>query len=167
MHVGRFTGLLVVFAAWSTQAQTPVPANEELEALEARMVELVNVEREARGIPALTMSTRLSDIARVYSALMAETGDVRHDLSTPVEERVLAVAPDTCRFGENIAKNTNLEYALGDLLASEGHRANLLDRRFTLLGVGIVRGENGSLYITQNFTRLCDARPGRMGPAEK
>jgi uncharacterized protein YkwD len=41
-------------------------------------------------------------------------------------------------------------------MMSEGHRANLLNDRFTLIGIGIVPGEDGFLYITQEFARPCD-----------
>ena len=77
----------------------------------------------------------------------------------PVEDRIRVALPDTCTFGENLSKHTTIDYSLGDLMMSEGHRANLLSDRFTLIGIGIVRGEDGFLYITQEFARPCDPPP--------
>lgn len=129
--------------------------------LERRMVELVNVERDARGIPPLELHPRLSELARKYSQRMAATGRVDHDLDRPMEERIRKVLPNTCMFGENVSKNTSVDYALSDLMTSEGHRDNLLNPGYEMVGVGIVQGENESLYITQEFARRCDPRRQR------
>jgi len=90
---------------------------------------------------------------------MAEARRIHHDLDRPVEERILAVLPETCTFGENLSKHATIDYSLGDLMVSTGHRANLLSERFTLIGIGIARGSDGFLYITQEFARPCDPPP--------
>ncbi len=132
------------------------PAGESIPELELRMAELVNVEREARGLQPLALSPALTELGRAYSAKMAKARIVHHELDRPVEDRILAALPKTCTFGENLSKHTTIDYSLGDLLTSPGHRANLLSDRFTLLGIGIVRDEDGFLYITQEFARPCD-----------
>ncbi len=135
------------------------PANESVVELELRMAELVNVEREARGLPPLAFSAALAGVGRDYSAKMAGARRVHHDFDRPIEERVLAALPDTCTFGENLSKHTTIDYSLGDLMVSPGHRANLLSERFTLIGIGIARGADGFLYIAQEFARPCDPPP--------
>jgi uncharacterized protein YkwD len=72
-----------------------------------------------------------------------------------MEDRISSVIKDACLFGENITKHYSIEYALSDLMGSPGHRANLLQPEFTGIGIGIVRGKGGLLYITQNFFRRC------------
>ena len=140
---------LLVIAALSCQS------NESRD-LENRMAELINIEREARGLQPLAVSPALADAARAYSGRMAALRRVHHDLANPVEDRIRGALPNICTFGENISKHTTIDYSLGDLMLSEGHRANLLNDRFTLIGIGIVRGEDGFLYITQEFARPCD-----------
>jgi len=135
------------------------PAKESIHELELRMAELVNVEREARGLPPLAFSPALAGVAREYSTKMASARRVHHDFDRPIEEKVLAVLPDTCTFGENLSKHTSIDYSLGDLMVSPGHRANLLSERFTIIGIGIARGTDGFLYITQEFARPCDPPP--------
>lgn len=147
----------LVAAALATSAQ-PEPATEELE---TKMVELINVEREARGIPPLAFSSALARVALDYSLKMARAGRAHHGLDRSMEERIKEVQPDTCWFGENVSKHTSIDYSLGDLLLSPGHRGNLLSPKFTEIGVGIVRAEDGFLYITQEFARRCDPRGGK------
>ena len=134
-------------------------AYESTSELELRMAELVNVEREARGQAPLAFSPVLAGVGREYSARMADARSVNHDLGRPVEERILGALPDTCTFGENLSKHTTIDYSLGDLMVSPGHRANLLSERFTFIGIGIARGTDGFLYITQEFARPCDPPP--------
>ena len=121
------------------------------------MVARINVEREARGIPPLERRRELTAIARSYSRRMAAIGKVKHEMDRPVEERIKDALPNSCMFGENVSKHTNIEYSIGDMMASEGHRENLLDTRFEALGVGIVRGDD-FLYFTLEFARLCEVR---------
>lgn len=131
---------------------------ESIEELERRMVELINIERDARALPTLAANRKLADVARDYSHRMVETGRVGHDVDRPMEERIQDVLPNTCLFGENVSKHTSVDYSLADLMTSEGHRANLLNREYTTIGVGIVRAEDGFLYITQEFARPCGPR---------
>ena len=131
-------------------------ADADTVALELRMIELVNIERDARGIPELRHAVELTRIARSYSFRMAATGKVHHRLDRPMEERVKEVLPATCAFGENVSKHTALEYSVGDLMLSEGHRENILHRDFDWIGVGIASGDDDYLYITQMFVRLCE-----------
>lgn len=131
---------------------------EPTRGLELRMAELVNVEREARGLAPLDYSTALADVGRAYSARMAEARMIHHDLDRPMEERIAAALPGICTFGENVSKHTSIDYSLGDLMTSTGHRGNVLSDRFTLIGIGIVEAD-GFLYITQEFARPCDPPP--------
>ena len=120
------------------------------------MAELINLEREARGIHPLAYDEKLAEVARDHSRTMAKKGKVGHDLGGPeLEERIRKVRPKTCQFGENLSKHTSIDYALGDLMLSPGHRENLLAERFSQLGVGIAESGKGFLYITQNFTHPC------------
>ena len=134
---------------------------DEIDRLEDKMTELVNVERVARGLVPLESRPELTAIAREYSRRMASAGEVNHGLDRPMDERIRKAIPRTCHFGENVSKHTSIDYSIGDLMLSDGHRQNILHDKFTLIGVGIVRGDDGFLYITQEFARPCEARPVR------
>ena len=149
---------LLLSAALCCQSPAP-PEESDLRELEVRMAELVNVEREARGQAPLAFSPALADVGREYSEKMAEARRVHHDLDRPIEERIVAALPDICTFGENLSKHTTIDYSLGDLMVSPSHRANILSESFTLIGIGITRGADGFLYVTQEFARPCDPPP--------
>lgn len=144
-----------------TMPLTLLLAQADTAELEKRMAELINVEREARGIAPLELHRGLSDVARRYSERMAATGQVHHELDRPMEERIKRALPGTCMFGENVSRNTSIDYAIADLMTSEGHRGNLLHPRYVTVGIGIVRGDGNYLYITQEFSRPCEPRRRR------
>ncbi len=131
------------------------------EPLEHDMAELINIERQARGLVPLRLDDELSDVARSYSQRMAATDQVHHRLDRPMEERIEKALPGTCLFGENVSKHTSIDYSLGDLMLSDGHRKNLLHPDYTVVGIGIVKGEGDYLYITQEFARPCERRRRR------
>lgn len=137
------------------------PEKESLRELEIRMADLINVVREARELGPVALSPVLSDAGRAYSAKMAAARAVNHALSDPMEKRIREALPETCTFGENVSKHTSIEDSLEDLLSSSGHRGNVLSDRFTQIGVGIARGDDGFLYITQEFARPCDRPPSK------
>lgn len=148
-----------VLAAVALKTSSPPPPPiEPVEptALERRMVELVNIERVARALPPFALSLDLTEAARQYSRIMAARGRVSHDFDGSVEDRIRSAEPETCRFGENVSKHTSVDYSIGDLMLSEGHRSNLLNEEFTRIGIGIAEGEDGFLYITQEFATPCD-----------
>ena len=58
-----------------------------------------------------------------------------------------------------ITKHYTIQYAVGDLMGSPGHRGNLLDTNYTGIGIGIAKGEDGFLYITQDFVGFCKKKP--------
>lgn len=47
--------------------------------------------------------------------------------------------------------NGSVEDAHRRLMASRGHRSNILDARFDAVGISIVHDNNGALFITQDF----------------
>ena len=146
-----YDGVVVAAILLSVALAEPVDAS----ALELRMFELVNVERETRGLEKLSWSPTLAGIARDYSRQMASAKEARHGLDRTIEERIRSVRPGACGFGENVSRHTNIDYSLGDLMLSPGHRGNLLSPRFTEVGIGIVPDDDGFLYITQEFASPC------------
>jgi uncharacterized protein YkwD len=133
--------------------------------VELRMLELINEEREARGLAPFVYSPALSDAARDYSSIMASQRRLSHDLKGSFRDRIRGAVPNLCLAGENVSKDITVDYSLANLLASPPHRANLLNDKFNLLGVGIVRGSDDHLYITQEFAQAC-ARTKRKRSSE-
>jgi uncharacterized protein YkwD len=63
-------------------------------------------------------------------------------------------AIDYLHAGENLAVASSPERAHDALMASPSHRKNLLDRRYTHLGVGAARSSRGLLQLAACFATL-------------
>lgn len=132
-------------------AQTPAVAGQA--SMEEQMVRLVNTERAKQGLPALRMDPQLAKLARVKSQDMINRNYFSHQSPTygsPFD--MLRSFGVTYRAaGENIALNQSTGAAHTALMNSTGHRANILGRQYTKIGIGVVKGSRG-YYFTQLFT---------------
>ena len=121
---------------------------------ETQMFALVNNERTSQGIPALTLSTKISKVARDYANYMWENHYFGHYSPTgkDVGNRLDTAGIRYSFAGENLALAPTLTSAFKGLLNSAGHRENILDKRFHKIGIGVVEnGINGKLFV-QVFT---------------
>jgi uncharacterized YkwD family protein/spore coat assembly protein SafA len=119
--------------------------------LESQVVSLVNAERAKYGLPALKMDWELSRVARYKSQDMRDRGYFSHTSPTygsPFD--MMKKFGLSYRYaGENIAKGFSTPSAVvKGWMNSEGHRANILNKNFTKIGVGYVADGN---YWTQMF----------------
>ena len=136
--------------------------------LERQMWALVNherLDREAsaetggRALP-LRWNENLAAVARAHSRDMLEQGFFDHvdpdgrTLSTRINEAGIPWRA----AGENIAIYTTVPGAEGAFMNEprfqRNHRANILNANYTDVGIGIVKGPDGSLYITQDFVAI-------------
>jgi uncharacterized protein YkwD len=136
--------------------------------LALQMYEMINRDRTAtsarqetkgRARP-LRWDDRLADIARTHSEDMVQHGFFSHkgsDGSLPAA-RVSHGGIDWRAVGENIAEAKNIEEAealfMNEPKFQQNHRGNILDPKFTRVGIGIVKAPDGTLYITQDFAQL-------------
>jgi uncharacterized protein YkwD len=135
------------------------PVATEAEA-EQRMLELVNQDRADAGLPPLAWDERAAEVARGHSREMLATGDVAHVSQTTgnAADRVKAAGIKTAAVLENIARAYGVAEAEAGLMNSPGHRANLMSKSVTHVGVGIVFGEEVAgrreMFVTQVFIRV-------------
>ena len=120
-------------------------------AYEQEVVRLVNVERNKQGLKSLTGDWQLSRVARYKSQDMKDKGYFSHTSPTygsPFEMmKSFGISYRTA--GENIAKGQRTPAEVVKAwMNSSGHRANILSRSFTKIGVGYVKDGN---YWTQMF----------------
>jgi len=144
----------VTFGAW----QPPILATPEIAALEQQMAALVNADRRGDGLPPLSYDPRLADIGRAHSLDMRDHGFFAHEspVTGLLEDRIDRAGYLALEMRENLAQAGDIQRAEANLLASPGHRANIMAPTVTHIGVGIVRGGSGDprvLTITQVFTR--------------
>ncbi|AWP36869.1 MAG: CAP domain-containing protein [Weizmannia coagulans] len=133
--------------AGGTQSQ----AANTLNAYEKQVVTLVNEERAKNGLGALKIDTVLSKMARVKSNDMATHQYFDHTSPTYGSpfDMMKQFGISYQYAGENIAMGQQTpQEVMNAWMNSEGHRANILNKNFTHIGVGYV--ENGH-YWTQEF----------------
>jgi len=154
-----------------TTAAAPAGGGSTAQTLTNDLFDRLNAERRARGLAALKWDGDLARVAGDWSAQMASTGNFAH--------RDLGAAgslPGMSKFsalGENIAWVEGYP-SMGNQLhvgwmKSEGHRANMLQRGFDSVGIGVVCA-GGRAWATQNFGRLDNSSAPSMSsstPAEE
>ena len=158
-------------AAASSTAAAPTGGGSTAQKLTNDLFARLNAERQARGLAALQWDGDLARVASDWSAQMASSGDFSHrDLGSA------SSLPGMAKFsalGENIAWVEGYP-SMGNQLhvgwmRSEGHRANMLQRGFDSVGIGVVCS-GGRAWATQNFGRLDSSGAPSMSsstPAEE
>jgi uncharacterized protein YkwD len=170
---GPNPGTPMAVAAETTRRQTFTtnrPAG-----LERLMWALVNRERldpansaetGGRAQP-LRWNEKLAGVARAHSRDMLEQRYFGHvDLEgRTLATRVNAVGIPWRALGENIALNGTVPGAeaafMNEPRFQSNHRSNILRTNYTDVGIGIVQGSNGSLYITQDFVAIPELKNSR------
>lgn len=137
----------------SPPATDPAGQGQNLTAEESRMVSLVNQERAKAGVPPLVPDPQLTTLARMKSLDMIDNhyfGHISPVYGSPFD--MLDRAGIRYRTaGENIAGARTVEQAHTNLMNSPGHRANILDPSYQLVGIGIVDGGPYGKMFTQLF----------------
>lgn len=124
-------------------SSSPAEARTDSSA-EVRFVDSINAERARRGLPRLLVDNDLRSVARRHSVRMADRNQLYHNpnLTTDVSS--------WRRVTENIGRGSSVSSLHRALMSSEGHRANILDRNVSEVGIGVeVRGS--TLWVTQVF----------------
>ncbi|MGP7818834.1 CAP domain-containing protein [Niallia sp. 01092] len=129
------------------QAETPqnVSQNQGGSEFVTAVIELTNAERQKNGLPALEAYPELSNVANVKAQDMNEKGYFSHTSPTygsPFDMiRDFGISYQSA--GENIAQGQQTpEEVVNAWMNSEGHRANILDNKFTHIGVGFEEADN-------------------------
>ncbi|MGW6788582.1 CAP domain-containing protein [Streptomyces chartreusis] len=120
----------------------------------AEVVDLTNRERARAGLRPLAADPALSTAAQSYSADMAARAFYSHTSpeGTQPWDRAAAAGSRMRAIGENIAcgQRSPAEVVEG-WMNSPGHRANILKRDFTHIGIGFAGGGPAGTYWTQLF----------------
>jgi Cysteine-rich secretory protein family len=141
-----------VFAVVSLLLAVSAAAQQYDSQAERELVRLLNQERARAGLPSLKVDDRLTEAARVHSAMMAQEDKLSHRLpgEPALPNRLAAMNLRFDNDAENIAYDSAVEGAHIGLMHSPPHRANILSPQYNAVGVGVVR--SGDVYwVTQDF----------------
>lgn len=135
-----------------TTAPTQAPSG--LSAMEQEVLALVNSERAKNGLSALSWADDVAAVARAHSSDMINRGFFSHtnpDGESPFD-RLKNNGISYRTAAENIAYGQKTPAdVMSAWMNSSGHRANILNKNVTELGVGAVKNNNGTIYWTQVF----------------
>lgn len=104
---------------------------------EAEIVSQTNAQRARYGLPPLSICPNLMNSARQHCSWMARANSMTHT-SAAVAENIAA--------GQHSPSD-----AMNSWMNSSGHRANILGRGYSTIGVAAVTGSNGQTYWCQQF----------------
>jgi uncharacterized protein YkwD len=152
VYCGTAPPALASRGAGTRQAPVNAPAAER------EVLALVNRDRAATGAPPVKWDERLAEVARAHSRDMADHDFVAHvsPRTGTALERVHKAGLNPELILENVGRAYSAQEAEAGFMASPGHRANVVDSKATVMGVGIVLGKpvTGTipLYVTQVLT---------------
>jgi uncharacterized protein YkwD len=128
------------------------------EAAEDLAFALLNADRSRFGLPQLTRDRRLDAVARAHSADMRDNHFFAHisPRTGGPGDRLAAAGYKALAHAENIALESSIHAAEANLLASLGHRANILNPTATHVGIGVAARDEDKRtdwHLTQMFAR--------------
>ncbi|MCT4605958.1 MAG: CAP domain-containing protein [Marinisporobacter sp.] len=120
---------------------------------EQEMLKLVNEERRKNGLKPLTLDISINNVARLKSQDMIDNNYFSHNSPTYGSpfDMLKQFGIKYLTAGENIAGNPSVQSAHNSLMNSEGHRKNILNPKFTHIGIGIKDGGKYGKMYTQMF----------------
>ena len=135
---------------------------------ERQLVALTNQSRAAAGLRSLKVDSTLTSIARGRSKDMIVRGYFSHNIP-PSGKTVFSIL-DSKRYcyaiaGENIGWNnypdsTATKTVHRMFMESPGHRANILGKRWDVIGIGAYKGPTGKKMWTVLFADKCGSSGG-------
>ncbi|GAA2817943.1 CAP domain-containing protein [Streptomyces showdoensis] len=140
----------------TTEAPAPPatvrPLADRAAAAEAEVVRLVNVERAKVGCVAIRSDADLAALAGAFSADMAARNFFDHTDPDGLTPWARATRAGVSGLGaENIARGqVDAAAVMKSWMASDGHRANILNCDYKTLGVGVHFADGGPWW-TQDF----------------
>jgi len=116
-------------------------------AKERQVLDMINDDRAEEGLDPLRLDLTLTKLARMKAADLVENNVFSHTSPTygnPIQ-MLKSYGITYKSMGENLGTAGNIWVVHYRLLASPGHRANIMDPDFTHVGIGIVPNGSGVL----------------------
>ena len=138
-----------------TPAQPAVPS-QTVDSEVKQVLDLVNAERAKAGLSPLKLNAELSRMATIKAQDMRDDHYFDHNSPTYGSpfDMVSAFGIKYSYAGENIAagQKTPAE-VMNAWMNSPGHRANILNKNYTEIGIGVAKGGSYGTYWVQSFMK--------------
>ncbi len=114
-----------------------------------------NEARAQQGAAPLQWEERLAAIALTHAQRMVARNEIAHEFEgePAARERVISTGLRTNVSGENLGFADTAGEIHEAWMNSPGHRSNILDPRFNVIGIAVVR-RGKALWAVQDFARL-------------
>ena len=121
--------------------------------VEAAIIEITNTVRVQEKLGPVVISPQLTQAARAYAALLAQSGAFSHEADGTISDRVKRTGYAHCLIAENLALHQDsrgfetralAKSAMEGWLNSPGHRANLMLPDVTEIGVGVAKAADAT-----------------------
>jgi hypothetical protein len=109
-----------------------------------QFVSLTNSARAAHGVHSLATASDLTSVAQRQAQRMADKGELFHNPNLTSEVH------NWQKVGENVGYGPDAQAIHNAFMNSPDHRANILDRAYTQLGIGVVV-KNGVVWVSEVF----------------
>lgn len=128
-------------------------SNEDSKATASYILEKINKQRIANGLPALTLDSLLTATAQTKAKDMVENNYFSHTSPTYGSpfEMMQNAGVTYISAGENIAGNSNIDDAISSFLNSEEHSKNILSNSYNYIGIGIEKSNTYGYVIVLMF----------------
>jgi uncharacterized protein YkwD len=129
----HFPFILLLTAAGAAQGAQSISSAEKL------IFEELNSERVSHGLTALQWDDHAAGAARAHARLLAENRKLSHQFpgENSLPERLGATGARFTVSAENVARTEFVEDVHPALMASTGHRANILNTAYNAVGIGV------------------------------
>jgi uncharacterized protein YkwD len=147
---GTRRGLLRSSAAFVTLCAglglSPAAATAAAPKPAAAFIADINAARTAHGLKPVKVSSDLTAVAARWAATMARKHSLSHN------PRLGSAIHNWRGLAENVGLGYSVSQVHGAFMHSAPHRANILDRTYTQVGVGVVV-VGQQVYVVEDFRR--------------
>jgi uncharacterized protein YkwD len=165
--------LLAIVATLSSPGTAQAATSAE-NAAATSVLRLLNAERAANHLPALSSSPGLVSSARLHDLTMATTDLLSHQLpgepvfSTRIDQAGVAWHSAAENIGWTTDRSTTGATGLqlgmyNEKAPNDGHRLNILSRYVRFVGIGVlIDARTGKLWLTEDFADVSGPNPAAM-----
>ena len=147
---GLARGLGLLVAALTLVAVVPTGAHA---ASSSEFVAQINAARTARGGHALTVKADLNAVAQAQAERMADRSELYHN------PNLGGSVSHWTALAENVGYGPDVDTIHDAFMNSAGHRANILNAKYTEVGVGVVVRDH-VMWVAEVFRRPAGASSG-------
>jgi uncharacterized protein YkwD len=152
----RLVALLAALVLAAVAAPSASASRHSGTTFQTKLLRQINLARTTNGLRPLHVNRALGHAAQQYSNELAGLRTLSHispNGATP-EDRAAAAGYHGTYIGENLAVGMGPVMTVRAWMASPGHRANLLNPAFHVVGLGAAAGVFGpelTVYVTADF----------------